>query len=104
MLSENSQNYMWALTNRQSLYGAAAVLSENILKDFAEKHGSFYVIFSSVHEVLLVPTPDDSNISTITEINQHINATQVRADEILGTKAYFYSKDVGFVIQAGSST
>lgn len=89
---------MWIMTNNRKLAGAATVLFDDVLKNFAEKHGSFYVIFSSVHEILLLPTPDDSDIDVITRMNQEVNATQVEADEILGTKAYFYHKNRGFVL------
>lgn len=89
---------LWIMTNNRKLAGAATVLFDDVLKSFAEKHGNFYVIFSSVHEVLLMPTPDDSDIDMITRMNQEINATQVDEAEVLGTKAYFYHKDRGFVL------
>lgn len=89
---------MWFMGNRKGNFGAATVLFDDVLKSFAEEHGSFYVIFSSIHEVLLMPTPDDSDINTITRLNQEVNKTQVDEEEILGTKAYFYHKDRGFVL------
>lgn len=89
---------MWIMTNNRKLAGAATALFDDVLKSFAEKHGSFYVVFSSVHEILLLPTPDDSDINIITMINREVNATQVEADEVLGTKAYFYHKARGFVL------
>lgn len=89
---------MWVMTNKLKLSGASTALFDDVLKDFSNTHGSFYVIFSSVHEVLLLLTPDNSNISNITEINQEINATQVQENEILGTKAYYYCKGRGFVL------
>ncbi len=89
---------LWIMTNNKKLSGAATALFDDVLRDFANEHGNFYVIFSSVHEVLLLPTPDNSDIDVITRMNQEVNATQVQADEILGTKAYYYSKDSGFVL------
>ncbi len=89
---------LWIMTNNKKLSGAATALFDDVLRDFANEHGNFYVIFSSVHEVLLLPTPDNSDIDVITRMNQEVNATQVQADEVLGTKAYYYSKDSGFVL------
>lgn len=89
---------LWVMTNNRKIAGAATALFDDVLKNFAEEHGSFYVIFSSVHEVLLLPTPDDSDIDVITRMNQEVNETQIDADEVLGTKAYFYHKDRGFVL------
>ncbi len=97
-MEHSSDCNMWFMSNQKRTFGAAAVLHDDVLKDFAEKHGSFYVIFSSVHEVLLMPTLDDSDINTITRLNQEVNETQVDEEEILGTKAYFYHKDRGFVL------
>lgn len=69
-----------------------------MLEDFADAHGSFYVIFSSVHEVLLIPTTDSSDIDFLSRINQEVNVSEVMQDEILGTKAYYYAKGKGFVL------
>ncbi len=81
-------------------FGAATVLFDDLLKDFAEKHGSFYVIFSSVHEVMLMPMNDKSCTETLTRINQAVNANMPEI-EILGTKAYCYCKGKGFALQDG---
>ena len=93
----SSDGGLWFMSNKQRYYGAAAVLHDDVLKSFAEKHGSFYVIFSSVHEVLIKPSPDDSDIDILTRHNQEVNAA-LSEEEILGTKAYFYQKGRGFVL------
>lgn len=87
---------LWVLTNKRKFLGAATVLFDDILRDFANVYGDFCVVFSSVHEALLLPTNDPADIDYITAINQSVNDTQVRVDEVLGTKAYFYSKKDGF--------
>lgn len=94
--SDGAKVPLWVLTNKKRFLGASTILFDDILRDFANIHGNFYVIFSSVHEVLLLPTPDSSDIDSITSINQTVNAFQVQEDEVLGTKAYFYSKKDGF--------
>lgn len=86
------------MSNKKRTYGAAAVLHDDVLKSFAEKHGSFYVIFSSIHEVLIKPSPDDSDIDILTRHNQDVNTSALEKEEILGTKAYFYQKGRGFVL------
>ena len=93
-----AQNPMWIMTAKDKSFGAVTVLFDDVLKDFAEKHGSFYVIFSSIHEVLLIPSPDSSDIDTFTRHNRNVNAASLEKDEILGTRAYFYEKDKGFVL------
>lgn len=95
---ETADTALWVMTNNRNLHGAATALFDDVLKDFADTHGDLYVIFSSVHEVLLLPTSDSSDINDITKMNQEVNATQMREDEILGTKAYYYSRENGFVL------
>lgn len=92
----NSNMDMWVLSNRNKVFGASVILFDDVLKDFAEKHGSFIIIFSSVHEALLIPSADDSDIDEITQVNQEINADQLLAEEVLGTHAYYYEKGKGF--------
>lgn len=98
VMEKTADTPLWIMTNRKKLYGAATVLFDDALKDFADTHGDFYVIFSSVHEILLLPTPDSSSIDDITKMNQEVNAAQVQEDEILGTKAYYYGRNNGFVL------
>lgn len=87
---------MWVLSNMNKVFGASVILFDDVLKDFAEKHGSFIVIFSSVHEALLIPSADDSDIDEITQVNQEVNADQLLAEDVLGTHAYYYEKGKGF--------
>ena len=94
----SSDGGLWFMSNKKRTYGAAAVLHDDVLKSFAEKHGSFYVIFSSIHEVLIKPSPDDSDIDILTRHNQDVNTSALEKEEILGTKAYFYQKGRGFVL------
>lgn len=96
--TEHSDCDMWFMSNSKRYFGAAAVLSDDVLKSFAKEHGSFYVIFSSVHEVLLIPSDDASDLDTLTRQNQNVNATALEENDILGTKAYFYQRDRGFVL------
>ena len=97
-MEHSSDCGLWFMSNQRRTFGAASVLYDDILKNFAQKHGSFYVIFSSVHEVLLKPSPDHSDIDVMTRHHQDVNASALEEDEILGTKAYFYQKGRGFVL------
>lgn len=89
---------IWVMTNRRKLHGAATALFNDILKDFADAHGSFYLVFSSVHELLLIPETENIDIDSVSEINREVNIAEVREEEILGTKAYYYSSESGFIL------
>lgn len=90
---------MFVLTNKQKLNGASVVLFDDVLKSFAKEHGNFYVIFSSVHECLLIPDDYQMDIDALTSMNRQVNDNEVACDEVLGTKAYFYDEEKGFVIK-----
>lgn len=88
---------IWILTNNSKLNGAATILFDDILKNFAKNHGSFYVIFSSIHEALLILDNKDLDIEKLSQLNQEVNNSQVLKEEVLGTKAYYYDKKTGFI-------
>lgn len=85
---------MFVLTNKQKLYGAACMLYPEVLKNFAEKmRQDFYVLPSSVHEVILVPANAGTDQESLREIVTDINRTQVAEDEVLADSVYFYSRN-----------
>ena len=88
---------IWVMTNHYMLNGAATVLNDNVLKEFAATYGNFYIIFSSIHEVLLIPSNDNLNIEMLTNLNQEVNASSLNEEDILGTKAYYYEKGKGII-------
>lgn len=57
-VSRPSPYPMFVLTNETNLFGAACMLYKDLLKHFSEKSQTdFYILPSSIHEVILVPTP-----------------------------------------------
>ena len=84
---------MYLLTNRLKIYGASVILYENLLEKIAEELDSSYIVIpSSVHEVLIVPVPNNDEIEIYNNMVQEVNATQLPKDEILSDHAYYYSK------------
>lgn len=54
---------MYVATNSKKLNGACVMLYDGLLRDFARKVGrSFYIIPSSIHEVILIPDTLDMDI------------------------------------------
>jgi hypothetical protein len=95
---------IYVLTNEAKIQGAACMLYENVLKEFAEKIGSdLIVIPSSVHEVLLLPDkvfrgPSESRMhqELIRDFDRmvcDVNRTEVVPDEVLSDHVYFYLRD-----------
>ena len=85
---------MYILTNEYRLNGAATVLYKNVLEDFAKAcNGDFYLLPSSIHEVILVPAKECNSLEEMTQMVQDVNQTQVEAEELLADHAYYYSRD-----------
>ena len=87
---ETMQNPMFCLTNESKMNGASLLLQEDIRKQIGECLGSdYFVIPSSVHEVLILP---DNGIFQVPELNamvQEVNETQVERQEQLSDKVQF---------------
>lgn len=87
---------MYVLSNKNRVGGAACILYDGLLADFAAAlGGSFYVIPSSVHEVLLLPADNTDEKDEIKEMIREINDTQVETEEILSYSLYFFDKNAG---------
>lgn len=85
---------MYVLTNHVKLHGASCLLYDDVLKNFSLQFGcSFYVLPSSIHEVLLLPASETSDINELNSMIKEVNMTQVSGDEILSDHAYFFSQD-----------
>lgn len=82
---------MFVLTNSSRCNGAAALLSEKTLKQAAHTiGGNFYILPSSIHEVILLPDEDDLEPSSLLEMVQKINAEDVAPTEKLSDTVYYY--------------
>lgn len=84
---------MFVLTNTSRLNGAVCILYKNLLKQISDKLSSdFYILPSSVHEVILIPTSNKGSILELSEMVKEVNATEVAEDELLSEHAYYYSR------------
>lgn len=76
------------------MFGAINIYNEDCIKQVQEILGTknFYVLPSSIHEVICVPTEGikiDDLLTMVTEVNQ----TQVRPEERLGDFVLYYDGD-----------
>lgn len=87
---------MYVLTNTNRAHGAASMVYENVLKEIAEMwDDDFYILPSSIHEVILLPAKEVTEKDTLSQMVADINSTQVEQEEILANHAYLYSKLTG---------
>lgn len=92
--AETEEAYMYVLTNNRKLFGAACILYPHVLQQFAQRtERNFYILPSSVHEVLLVPERPGFSGKAFEKIVQEMNRTQVSPEEVLSDSVYYYDRE-----------
>lgn len=87
---------MYVLSNKSRVEGAACMLYPNLISGFADKmERNLYIIPSSIHELLLLPTEQDGESAEIKNMIREINDTQVSEEEILSYSLYYYDREEG---------
>lgn len=85
---------MIVVTNRFGINGAAALFYPGMMERIAEKmHGNFYVLPSSVHEIIALPASLNTDGERLSAMVQDINATVVDPADRLSDNAYLYDAD-----------
>lgn len=96
MAELESTKPLYVLTNKKGIDGAVSMIYPGLLKDFADRIGSgFYIIPSSVHEVLLLPSENTEDRENLKDMVKEINDTQMEAEEILSYSMYWFDKSKG---------
>ena len=95
---EDNMMPMFVATNIKKVNGAGVILYDGLLRTFAEKiGGDFYILPSSVHEVIFVPANGDMDARYLIQMVKEVNATEVSPDEVLSDNVYMYHADTDFV-------
>lgn len=90
---------MYVLSNHHRFNGSGCILYKGLLQTLAQKLcSSFYILPSSIHEVLLIPTTKTS-ASTLefTSIVQDVNKTHLANEEYLSDSVYYYCMETDTV-------
>lgn len=83
---------MLVITNSDKFFGAAALFYPEVEKRIAEiTGGSYYVLPSSVHEMIILPDNGRLEERELAQMVRTINAAEVHPEEQLGNKVLFYS-------------
>lgn len=90
---------LYVLSNKSQTEGASCMLYPNLLHDFAEAlNNSFYIIPSSIHELLLLPSADSYDNGELKSIIKEINDTQLIPEEVLSDSLYFFDKETDKIV------
>lgn len=72
-------------------HGAAVIAYPNFFENAAEKlGGDYFIIPSSIHEVLLVKDTGEMNARDLAAMIREVNATEVAPEDVLTDHAYHY--------------
>lgn len=84
---------MYMLSNEQRTFGAASILYPDALACAGIKfRENFYILPSSIHEVILLPEHAAGDVETMRDMVREINLTQVAPEEVLSDNVYFYDR------------
>lgn len=96
-LMEESKLRIYILTNISNLNGAACILYDGVLREFAEKiNYDLIIIPSSIHEVFLLPAFIHINTNKLKVIVEEVNS-QMLEEEILSDKIYYYNRATNLI-------
>ena len=84
---------VFILSNREMFWGAAALLYPGVMDKLHKMLGDFYVIPSSVHELLLLPITADADPKNISQMIWSANRSVVNEEEVLSDDLYIYDSD-----------
>lgn len=93
-MRKDKREVMYVLTNSQRNYGAACMAYPHVLEMIGDMLGEdFYILPSSIHEVIIVPESKGLEPDEMDEMIVEINETQMEPEEILSDHAYFYQRE-----------
>lgn len=85
---------MYVLSNEDKLDGAATLFYPEVQEQVAEQMGGdYFVLPSSVHEVLIIPDNGEADYRELRATVNDINVTQLPPDEVLTGEVYSYDKE-----------
>ena len=90
---DNRVTTMYVLSNKERDHGAGALLNQKALDIIAENLGDFYVLPSSIHEVIVIAKESHEHIprNELDEMVREINHTQVAMEERLANESFLYN-------------
>lgn len=92
---EIAETPLLCLTNSSMKNGASMILQEDLMKQVGEIIGSvFYVLPSSIHEILLVPI-GIMDVSGLFQMVKDVNETEVDLSDQLSNKVQYYDRAKG---------
>lgn len=92
-------NRLYVLSNQRKINGAGVILYPELLRQMCERFsGNFFVIPSSVHEILLLKETGEEDEEYLNRMVSEVNEQHVEPEEILSGHVYYYSEEKGLCV------
>ena len=90
---DEMSNSLFVLSNESRTFGAAYLCDQETLSYFAATiNEGFYIIPSSIHELILIPESKVDDSGYLIEMVRTINEQEVPAEDILSDNVYYFNK------------
>lgn len=95
-LHQKNEPSMYVISNKSLLYGSCAMIDKEFLRELGGKFGSFIILPSSVHELIILPCDEaECDLEECSEMVKEVNETLLSTEDILSDHAYFYNAYLG---------
>ncbi|MDO4647167.1 MAG: DUF5688 family protein [Eubacteriales bacterium] len=96
-LKPDDDDQIRVVSNCKSYLGATALFYPGVLEEIEDKvGGGYYVLPSSIHEVLIYPETMRFDIEYLSSTVRVVNRTQVLPEDVLSDNVYHYDTVTGF--------
>ena len=90
------ESSLYVATNEHRANGAIVMLYDEVLEKFAAwTNGDFYILPSSVHEVLVMTKDSDFTPEELSRMVREVNQNEVNPEEWLGNSVYEFLGETG---------
>lgn len=90
-MSDSLENAMYVLSNKRKVHGASVLLYSNLKEHLPHADTDYYILPSSIHEVILVPVTEETTPDELHRMVQEVNTTQLEPEDVLSDSVYYYS-------------
>lgn len=89
--TEPGKEHMYIASVPDKIHGAGVIAYQDFMDEAAERlGGDFFILPSSLHEILLVPDDGAMSLEQLQETVREVNATQVSPEDKLTDNVYHY--------------
>jgi len=90
-----SEMGMYVMTNRERHFGTAGILDREWLLGIRERIGNYYVIPSSVHELIVLRDPgNEGDVSMLRKTVREVNQGAVGPEDYLSDSLYYFDGEL----------